>query len=330
MVRRMVLAVVFVVLTGGTAWSQEWARKMFETTRHDFGTVARAAKAEHEFALSNLYLEDVHIASVRTSCGCTTPQIKKADLKTYEKSAIVAIFNTGKFLGSRGATLTVTFDKPFYAEVQLQVSGYIRSDVVFDPGSVQLGTVEQGKPVQKSVTVNYAGRDDWKIVGVKTANPHIAAEVQETGRGNGLVSYKILVRMDEKAPLGYVNDHLTLLTDDRSMPQVPLAVEGMVQAGIVVSPSSLFMGVVQPGQKVTKQVVVKGNKPFRVVSVDCEDGGFPFDTSSAKNPKPLHLIPVTFVAGAEPGKVSQTIRIATDLGESAQVLSAYAVIAGQK
>ena len=89
------------------------------------------------------------------------------------------------------------------------------------------------------------------------------------------------------------------------------------------------MGVVQPGQKVTKQVVVKGNKPFRIVSVNCDGKDFRFDTSADKTAKELHLIPVTFVAGKEPGKVSKTIRIETDLGETSQVLSAYAVIAGQ-
>ena len=37
--------------------------------------------------------------------------------------------------------MTVTIDKPFHAEVQLQVHGYIRTDVVVDPGQVALGLV---------------------------------------------------------------------------------------------------------------------------------------------------------------------------------------------
>ena len=73
---------------------------------------------------------------------------KTPSLKTYEKGAIVATLNTPSFLGQRGATITVVLDKPFYAEVQLHVSGYIRSDVVFEPGSVQLGDLEQGTATQ--------------------------------------------------------------------------------------------------------------------------------------------------------------------------------------
>ena len=90
------------VLAASAASAQQWATSMFETTRHDFGTVAAGAKTEFEFPLKNTYIEDVHVASVHASCSCTTPSIKKEWLKTYEKGAIVAVFNTRTFSGSRG------------------------------------------------------------------------------------------------------------------------------------------------------------------------------------------------------------------------------------
>ena len=88
------------------------------------------------------------------------------------------------------------------------------------------------------------------------------------------------------------------------------------------------MGVVEPGQKVTKQLVVKGKKPFRILSITCDDKSFMFGDSADKTPKTLHLIPVSFVAGKTSGKVSRTIKIETDLGESSPELAAYAVVTG--
>ena len=315
------------LLVCSAASGQEWADKMFEVRRHDFGTVAAGAKSQYEFVLKNIYVEDVHVASVTSSCGCTSPSVKKEWLKTYDRGAILAVFNTRTFSGSRGATLTVTIDKPFYAHVQLQVRGYIRRDVVFDPGSVDLGSVEQGKAVEKSIAVNYAGRSSWQVLRVKSANPHLSAEVKETGREGGQVSYKLTVRMDENAPAGPISDHLVLVTNDRNSSQIPVPVQGSVQSAIVVAPTTLFLGVLQPGQKVTKQLVVKGKKPFRILSVTSDGDGFQFDTSGEKEAKQVHLIPVTFVAGSEPGKVNKTIRIETDLGEGSPVLPAYAVVA---
>ncbi|MGO8744919.1 MAG: DUF1573 domain-containing protein [Thermoguttaceae bacterium] len=57
------------------------------------------------------------------SCGCTTPIVEKDTLKTYERGAVLAHFNTDRFNGPHGATLTVTFDRPMFAQVQLNVSG---------------------------------------------------------------------------------------------------------------------------------------------------------------------------------------------------------------
>ena len=61
-------AALVTVLLSVPTFGQEWATKMFATTSHDFGTVARGQRTEFEFVLENLYVEDVHIASVRASC----------------------------------------------------------------------------------------------------------------------------------------------------------------------------------------------------------------------------------------------------------------------
>lgn len=309
------------------AAGDDWATKIFETTRHDYGQVARGAKTQFEFVLKNVYLEDVHIASVRSSCRCTRVSITEPTLKTYQQGAIVADINTAQFSGHKPATITVTFDRPRYAQVQLQTDVTIRTNVVIEPGAAGLGTVDQGSAVEQKVTVTRTGKSDWRILEVKSTNPHISGEAVETQRDRGRVSYELSVRLDPTTPAGYLRDHLLLVTNDRVTEQVPLPVEAVVQAPIVVSPASLFMGVVQPGQKVTKPLVVRGKKPFRITAVHCDDACFQFDTTAEGEPKSLHLLPVTFVAGESPGKVLQTIRIETDLAEEpAPELSAYAVV----
>jgi len=311
-----------------SASGQEWARKMFEKPSFNFGTVARGSKAEHRFVFTNLYEEDVHVASVRSSCGCTTPTVSQETVKTFEKSEIIASFNTRSFLGSKSATITVTFDKPFYAEVQLQVEGYIRSDVVFHPAAVELGTVEHGTSVERKISIDYAGRSDWRILKVETPGDFIQTKLVEKSRKNGQVSYELLVLLGENAPVGYIHDQIRLVTDDKRSDSVPLDIEGRINSEVTVSPSSLFLGTVQPGAKVTKQLVVRASKPFRVVSIECDDPSFTF--KAGDEAKPLHLIPVTFTAGELPGKISRTIRITTDLGESATTeLVAHAQVGGE-
>jgi hypothetical protein len=327
MLRKLGPCVLLVFLVGTPCFGQDWAKKMFKVSEHDFGTVASGAKAEYVFEFENLYLEDVHIAYAYASCGCTSVRIENPLVKTYDKGRIVAHFNTDTFRGQRGATLTVVLDQPFDAQVQLHVKGYIRGDVVVDPGSVQLGSVDQGTSADKTVTVSYAGRNDWTITGIKSSNPNITAKAFETGRNYGQVSYSLQVHLDKAADAGYLNDQLVLVTNDARASQIPVQVEGRVTAGITVSPTALFMGVVQPGHKVTKQLVVKGKKPFRILGIACDDPSFQFDTSKEDDAKELHLIPVTFSAGTDAGKIVKTIKIKTDQGEMTPELAAYAVVA---
>lgn len=321
MLRHLAVGMVLAFLLALPASGQEWASKMFSATSHDFGTVARGAKTEYRFEVKNIYKEAVHIARVRSSCGCTQPSVENADLETYETGAIVAKFNTQRFLGHRSATLTVTIDKPYYAEVRLRVKGNIRGDVVVEPGAVNFDTISEGSPAERTIRVKYSGRRDWKIVDVRSANPHFEAEIRDTGKTRGQVYYDLLIRLKDDAPVGYLSDQVFLVTTDPSAGEIPVWVEGRVVSEIAASPSTLYLGDVRPGGEVTKKLVVRGKQPFKILGVNCPDDCFRFkspDTSA-----PLHVVEVTFVGG-EPGKIQETITIRTDRSRGHDVtITAY-------
>jgi len=314
MCRILVFVLTVVSAWGAEAAAQEWAKKMFPTTSHDFGIVARGSKQEYSFQINNIYKEDVHIAGLRSSCGCTTPRITQETLKTHEQAELVVAFNTKSFLGSKGATITVMIDQPYYAEVQLSVNGYIRNDVVFQPGAVEFGTVDSGQGAAAAISVSYAGREDWEINDVLSANEHFEVELQEKLRSVGRVNYDMVVRLKPSAPPGYIHDQLLIVTNDSGASNVSLPVEGQVVSALTVSPASLFLGVVKPGDTVKKRLVVRGNKPFRIVSVKCEDTSFRFEKPDAES-KPLHFLPVEFKAGDQPGQLEEQIAIETDLSQ---------------
>ncbi len=83
-----------------------------------------------------------------------------------------------------------------------------------------------------------------------------------------------MVKLTKAPPAGYIKEQITLLSNDVHNPEIPVDVEGRVVSEITVSPATLFMGVVQPGQKVTKQLVVRGKRPFKIVGVKCDDASF--------------------------------------------------------
>ncbi len=315
MLRKLLIAQVLLCVCSGTLQAQEWAQKMFGDKSHNFGTVARASKTEYVFEMQNIYKETIHISGVRTSCGCTSPRVLKPTLKTWEKGGVLVKFNTDSFLGQRGATVTVTIDQPYYAEVQLTVSGFIRGDVMFNPGTVNFDSVDFGEGAAQSVNVSYVGRSDWRITDIRSANTNLVVEPVETRRSNGRVNYQLNVKLKEEAPAGYFNDQMVLITNDGQSQNIPLRVEGNIVSTLTVSPAALSLGILRPGETVTKNIVVRGKKPFRITRVKCE--GDCFEVSPPEDAKAMHLVPVKFTAMSTPGKIAQRIEIETDMGTGA-------------
>jgi len=299
---------------------------MFTVRSYDFGTVARGAKTEYAFEVTNPYVEDVHITGVRVSCGCTTPRLEKETIKTYEKGAIIAHINSDRYLGSHRASITVTFDKPYFAEVQLQVRVYVYSDVLLQPASVAFGNVQRGTADEQSLEIRYAGRSDWKIVNVRSDNPHLTGRVTEKTRRGGSIVYELTAVLDQSAPAGDVNDTLWLVTNDARKTNIPVPVEGRIVNTVSVAPESLFLGTVAPGQTLTKRLVVRGHKPFRITSITSDSPALHAAMPENAASKTVFLVPVTFTAPDNPGRVIPTLQIATDASEDMLTVTAHAVV----
>jgi hypothetical protein len=327
MLRVCTAASLLALLMAAQVSAQEWADKLFSTKIHNFGVVARNAKTEFTFEMENPFAADVHIAGVRTSCGCTTPRILKADLTTYEKSGILAVFNTDSFLGHRGATITVIIDKPRFAEVQLRVDGEIRGDVTLQPGELAFGKTDVGAVAERKLLVQYNGSNgNWRIEQVQCANPHLLCRLQLVKLSDGRNVYELAASLSADTPAGYLTDQLVLVTNDPSAPRLPVSISGRVTPPLTLSPASLFLGVVRPAQEVQRKLVVIGSEPFRVLDIECE-ANIRFEASETA--QKVHVIPLTFTAGDAPGKLVATIKVRTDLqgGTDVECTASAAIVA---
>ncbi|HMP80660.1 MAG TPA: DUF1573 domain-containing protein, partial [Pirellulaceae bacterium] len=184
------------------AVAQNWAAGLFRENSHDFGTVVRGSKPEYRFEIRNPLNEDVEIHNAWTSCRCVDVSFTNKVIKPGETSEIIARFNTLNFNGQRSATVTVAFSKPRYAEVQLKIRGFIRSDLWLEPGEIDFGTGAAGSLPTQTVVIRRFGNRNWRIVDVRSAYAGVAVTLDETWRGNDRVEYAMRVRVRETAPAG--------------------------------------------------------------------------------------------------------------------------------
>lgn len=280
---------------------------------YDFGAVARSANTEHRFVLNNPFASDMHIRSIRASCGCTTPIVETETIPPGQSGTILARFNTGTFTGQKGATLTVSIDKPFFTELQLNVKGYIRSDVVLTPGEAAFGAIPEGEAKSIEFSLSYAGRTDWAITDVKSPLSFLKPSFEETGRQNGRVSYKISLDLMQDAPAGFLQSQLIVHTNDRRLTTLPIRVLASIEAPLQVSPQILALGNVKPGETIQQKMVLKGKEPFKIIGITSNDAEIHFDNDEKS--KKAHLINI-FVAPTPKdrrGTISGEVLVQTDM-----------------
>ncbi|MDX1925785.1 MAG: DUF1573 domain-containing protein [Pirellulaceae bacterium] len=286
---------------------------MFEVTQHDFEVVPRGAKTEYEFKFTNKYKETVHVASVRTSCKCTIPRIGKNDLKTYEEGSIIAEFKTSDFVGARSAVITVVFDRPYYAELQLIVKGNIRSDILPEPGEIQFGEVDLGAEKVTDVKISYTGPTKWEIRDVLSKNEHLAVKLSQPINLNNKIEYVMNVRLKNSATAGEFSDEIVLVTNEAQSNRVTLPVRANVVPPLHVE--GVQLGTLQVGGTKNERLLVKAKVPFKIEKIECADGRFTFATPTEE--KPVHLIKFDFKADDKVGSFREKVIVHTTLPDSA-------------
>lgn len=300
--------------------SADWTNTAFPVKKHDFGTVAVGADTEYRFPIKNPFSSELHIQSIRTSCGCTTPTIELKTIPVGGEGAITARFNTPTFRGKKGATLTVIIDRPVFAEVRLRVDGYIRSDMVFHPGAVEFGSTDSGIESDRSAKIMYAGRSNWAIVDVQSHVPWLKPSVTELNRGGGKINYQLDVKLTADAPTGFFQNEIVVTTNDRAMPRVPLRVSGTVESPLVVSPRSIALGRLKPGESVKQRLVVRGAEAFTIDSITCEGWEIDFDRNAPASK--VHVLTTRFtpIDASGPQKVDVVISTGAKMSQHARAL----------
>lgn len=301
---------------GGAAHAQGWVDRVISERSFDFGTVARGSKVRHTFKLVNRLDTEVRIADKRTKCGCTEVRIGAYVIPPGTQTVIEAVVDTTKFQGYKASGLTLVLDKPSFAEVDLNVTCFIRGDLTLNPGLVDFGMVPRSSVTKPTVSLmlSYSGgQPNWGITRMQTRGTQVSAKLQEQDRSpGGQVGYLLSATLDPTDALGFFKDEITLFTNDPGSPTIPISVVATVQAAVTVSPAPLVLGQVKAGQVVEKTLLVRSAKPFKVTGVkpSTEDFTTTLDPTIAR---PVHTLKLAFKAPARTGPYNATLEIASDI-----------------
>lgn len=311
-----ILLVSLVAPLAPSARAGSWADAFFPVREQDFGKVQRGTVLNHQFVLNNTLATEIRIKGLRVSCGCTKATAGSTRLAPGESTTIDATMDTSGFQGNKSVTVFVQFDRPRRSEVPLRLSCVSVGTSNQGASEVDFGIVPAGKEVIKRMNVDYAGTVDWRVTGLDFGNPHVRAEIQELARDkeSGKVRYELVITLAPTAPPGTLEDQIRIHTNDPKEPEVLVLAKAKVEAEIVVSPDNLRLSDLVPGQRITKNVIVKAQTPFRVTRVDNNTAGL-FEIRSAPTPKTTQLVMVTLIVPEDLSSIPNHIDLVTDIDD---------------
>lgn len=79
----------------------------FEEPEHDFGRIIEGESVSFNFIFTNTGKQDLVIADVSTSCGCTVPSYPKSAIRPGESGSVKIAFNSKGRKGYQTKTIVV-------------------------------------------------------------------------------------------------------------------------------------------------------------------------------------------------------------------------------
>ncbi len=329
--RTMLMGLLGMVISSPAVRAQglDWVASALPERAYDFGTVARGSQVRHAFALINRSDQEIHIADWRTKCGCTNVRVGAKVIPPGTQTTIEATIDTTKFLGYKPSGLTLIFDRPAFVEIDLNLTCFIRGDIVMNPGQMDFGIVRRSdKMPPASLTLTYAGgRSDWEVTKMKTQSSKVKAELRELSRtADGQINYTLTATLQPGVSNGYFKDEITLLTNDQSSPSIPISVVANIQSAVAVTPSIINFGGLRPGQSVSKTIVVRSKEPFSITRLSPSQEDLQ-PAEDEKGPRAAHQLKLTFKAPEQTGPYHATLTIETDIkDEPPALLKTFATV----
>ncbi len=294
-----------------------WADALFDSLEHDFGAVPRGPTITHAFELTNNTETPIHVAGLRVPCSCVSASLSQQTLQPGERGTILAQMHTNRFAGQSVKPIYVLFDSPHSAEVQLTVRAVSREDVTLTPQSFDFRRVPHGSAPETTVTALLLGPPDCKITGATSDSALIKPRVTPLRQPSGEVAYQVTVCLPPELPAGNWFGTIWLITDNPALQRIAIPLIAEVVPSLTISPKRLALGPVKAGVEADRKVVVRSDRPFRILEVTGTDTEVAVVDGKGGNAD-VHVLQLKFRA-TTPGDLTRTIRIRTDSKEEGLV-----------
>jgi hypothetical protein len=299
------------VLAVGSIQAGE-AEKFFSERVKDFGTVPFGQTQVHHFKVTNTSNQVVVISGATVSCGCTTATVASNTLRPGESTFVTASMDTKRFLGPKEVIVFVNFANP-REQVTLAVRANRNDNFSKSAEALHMGQVRKGAEGTGSLQITMRNDPSFEIREAGSGTDFVKAGARMLRRDGNEVVYEVSATLRPGLDTGTWTTDLVFNTTSSQLPQIRVPLYVDVVAAITATPAAVQFPMVKVGDKKEMSVVVKSDKPFKIVDVKGTDGPVTAEADSHEA-KQAHVVRIVYHPD-KAGDLTRTITVVTDGAE---------------
>lgn len=307
--------ICFGVLVVGSVQAGE-AEKFFSERVKDFGTVPFGQTQVHHFKITNTTDHTVNITGARVSCGCVSTNLQANSLRPGESTYLTASMDTKRFIGHKEVIVFVNFANP-YEEVTLAVRANRNDNFSKSAEYLHLGQVRKGADGTGTMQVTMRNDATFEIREAASGTDYVKPSARLLRRDRGEVVYEINATLKAGLDTGTWTTDLVFNTTSGQLPTIRIPLYVDIVAPITATPAAVQFPTIKVGDKKELSVVVKGDKPFKILDVKGGDG-LVSAMADGNEAKQAHVVRLVFQPN-EAGDLAKTITVVTDTGAEGKV-----------
>jgi hypothetical protein len=249
------------------------ARMTFERPSHDFGVVWDHRPVETTFAFTNTGTEPLVIQDIRSTCGCTVPDLEKTEYAPGESGEVTVIFNPANRKGQNNRTITITTNDSSQRVHSLDVSAMVKPVLFIGQQFIRMN-MDKGDP--QSTVLNVGGRSDAfeaklksvDMPGLVSVTPTATKTIEHEGETWKQISFD--VSSLETAKVGNHRFVLTFETNDERRAEFTIQAILNVKGDLQATPGRLALGRLAKDAPFEQKLTIASRKakPFKILRVE--------------------------------------------------------------
>ena len=172
--------------------------------------------------------------------------------------------------------------------------------------------------VYRTLGITYRKLQRFEIRDAAAGTDFVKPSAKLLRRDHGEVTYEISATLKPGLDTGTWTTDLVFNTTSAQLPQIRLPLYVDVVAAVTATPAQVQFPVVKVGDTKEMAVVVKSDKPFKIVDVKGSDGPVTAEADGAES-KQAHVLRIVYHPD-KAGDMAKTITVVTDTGAEGKVL----------